>query len=335
MAHDPRPATLFQLRIGTGPPVVVLHGGPGASHDYLRPGFDLLARGRTLIYYDQRGGGQSPVPPGTPVGWKEQVADLEALREAWGLERLVICGYSWGGLLAMLYATEHPDRVERLALVSPAPAWKAAREEFEATFAARNLDPALQAERAELRHSGLRERDPVAYQRRLFELSVVPYFVDPALVHRLTAFRIVGRTQQEVWASLGNYDLREQLAQLRMPSLVLHGREDVIPVWAAEEAARLLRAEWHELSPCGHCPHVEQPAAFSEALDHFLRALTINEARLGYLSLVSRPTPYDLVFAPLADERFPAIRDALELRGSDPRDRDAFLMEKPSRHPDS
>ena len=64
---------------------------------------------------------------GRRSGWQEQVADLEALRETWGLERLTICGYSWGGLLAMLYATEHPDRVARLALVSPAPAWRAAR----------------------------------------------------------------------------------------------------------------------------------------------------------------------------------------------------------------
>jgi len=250
--------------------VVVLHGGPGASHDYLRPGFDRLANGRTLVYYDQRGGGQSPVPPGTPVGWQEQVADLEALRESWGLEQLTICGYSWGGLLAMLYATEHADRVARLALVSPAPAWRAARLEFEATFSARNMSPALQAERAALRDSGLRERDPEAYQRRLFELSVVPYFVDPSLVRQLTSFRVIARTQQEVWSSLGDYDLRPRLAQLDMPSLVLHGQEDVIPAWAAEEAATLLGAEWHLLSPCGHCPHVEQPEAFVRAVDGFL-----------------------------------------------------------------
>ncbi len=265
-----RNVSLFERRVGDGPPVVVLHGGPGASHDYLRPGFDALAIGRTLVYYDQRGGGQSPVPSGTPVGWREQVADLEALREAWGLERLTICGYSWGGLLAMLYATEHSARVERLALVSPAPAWRAARQEFEATFSARNMSPALLAERAALRDSGLRERDPEAYQRRLFELSVVPYFVDPSLVKKLTAFRVVARTQQEVWSSLGDYDLRPLLAQLQVPSLVLHGKEDVIPAWAAEEAARLLRAEWHLLSPCGHCPHVEQPEPFREALDRFL-----------------------------------------------------------------
>jgi proline iminopeptidase len=265
-----RGVELYERRVGDGPAVVVLHGGPGAHHDYLRPGFDRLASGRELVYYDQRGGGRSPVARDVPVGWREHVADLEALRAAWGLERLVLCGYSWGGLLAMLYATEHPDRVGKLALVSPAPAWREARAAFEATFAQRNLDPALQAERARLRESGLRERDPDAFQRRLFELSVVPYFHDPSLVTRLTPFRVTGRTQQEVWASLGDYDLRPALARLDVPALVLHGREDVIPCEAAEEAARLLRAEWHLLSPCGHCPHVEQPDRFAEALLSFL-----------------------------------------------------------------
>src|SRR6267142_3176139 len=94
---------LYTRRVGTGPPVVVLHGGPGAHHDYLLPGFDALAEGRELIYYDQRGGGRSPVPRDVPVGWREQVADLEALRQYWELERLTLTGYSWGGLLALLY----------------------------------------------------------------------------------------------------------------------------------------------------------------------------------------------------------------------------------------
>lgn len=272
MIRHVRGVALFERRVGSGPPVVVLHGGPGASHDYLRPGFDLLADGLTLVYYDQRGGGQSPVERSVPVGWQEQVADLDALRETWGLERMRVCGYSFGGLLAMLYATAHPDRVERLALVSPAPAWRAARAEFEATFAQRNLAPDLMAERAALRASGLRESDPAAYQQRLFELSVVPYFVNRDLVSRLTPFRVIARTQQEVWDSLGEYDLRPALARLDCPALVLHGREDVIPWQAAEEAARLLRAEWHLLSPCGHCPHVEQPQAFAQAVGTFLRA---------------------------------------------------------------
>src|SRR4029079_15648146 len=125
---------LYQTTVGVGPEVVVLHGGPGADSAYLRPGFDALARGRTLVYYDQRGGGKSPVPRDVPVGWREQVADLEALRVGWEQEHLAIAGYSWGGLLALLYAIEHPRRVSHLALISPAPCWRSAREEFDRRF---------------------------------------------------------------------------------------------------------------------------------------------------------------------------------------------------------
>jgi len=205
-----------------------------------------------------------------PVGWREQVADLDALREAWGLDRLVMVGYSWGGLLAQLYATEHPERVERLALVSPAPSWRAARDEFERCFAERNLAPALEAERRALRESSLRERDPEAYERRLFELAVVPYFYDPARARELTPFRVVGRTQQEVWRSLGDYDLRPSLQRLRLPAFVLHGEDDPIPIDASRETARLLGAEFHALDRCGHCPHVERLEDFRRLVDAFL-----------------------------------------------------------------
>ena len=96
-----RGVEIFVRRIGEGRPVVVLHGGPGADHEYLRPGFDALAQARELIYYDQRGGGLSPVSRDVPVGWTEQVADLEELRRFWALDRMTLAGYSWGGLLAL------------------------------------------------------------------------------------------------------------------------------------------------------------------------------------------------------------------------------------------
>ena len=268
--RDARGVSLFERRVGQGPPAVVLHGGPGADHGYLLPGFDTLSIGRELVYYDQRGGGRSPVARDVPVGWREHVADLDALRDIWGLARLVLLGYSWGGLLAQLYAGEHPDRVERLALVSPAPSWRAAREEFERRFAERNLAPALERERRSLRESGLRERDPPAYDRRLFELAVVPYFYDPAKARELTPFRVVGRTQQEVWRSLGDYDLRPALGRLRVPALVLHGEDDPIPIEAACETAGLLGAEFHALDRCGHCPHVERLDQFRRLVDAFL-----------------------------------------------------------------
>ncbi len=268
--REVRGVKLFERRVGQGPAAVILHGGPGAHHDYLLPGFDALAAPRELIYYDQRGGGQSPVARDTPVGWKEQVADLEELRRQWRLERLVLAGYSWGGLLALLYAVEHPERVDRLALISPAPAWREARQEFERRFQQRNLHPELQGQRATLRESGLRERDPEAYARRAFELSVAPYFFNPEQARDLTPFRVTGRTQQEVWQSLADYDLRPSLSLLSTSALVLQGTDDVIPEESARTIARFLKADLHLLPNCGHVPYVEALDDFVRLLDGFL-----------------------------------------------------------------
>jgi len=267
-----RGVNIYERRIGNGPPAIVLHGGPGAHHDYLLPNFDALSRGRELIYYDQRGGGRSAVSRETPVGWREHVADLDQLRGQWGLEQLTLVGYSWGGLLALLYALEHPDRVGRLALVSPAPAWREARQEFERRFQERNLAPALQQQRAELRASGLRERDPAEYAQRVFELSVAPYFFDPTRAHDLTPFRVTGRTQQEVWSSLNEYDLRPRLADLKLPAILLQGEADVIPLEASRVVADLLEADFQLLPRCGHVPYIEAYERFVSLLDSFLPA---------------------------------------------------------------
>src|SRR5213596_3029419 len=142
---------LYTRRAGEGPPVVVLHGGPGAHHDYLLPQYDHLTEGgRALLYYDQRGGGRSPVARETLVGWHEHVADLEALRRHLGTDRLALLGYSWGALLAVLYALERPTQVERLALVCPAPARAQWRREFERRFTSRMAEPWIGRARREL-----------------------------------------------------------------------------------------------------------------------------------------------------------------------------------------
>jgi proline iminopeptidase len=266
---------LYTRHVGDGPPVVVLHGGPGAHHDYLLPQYDRLARGRALLYYDQRGGGRSPVPRDTPVGWREHVADLEALRAAWdgGLPHLTLLGYSWGGLLAVLYALEHPDRVARLALVAAAPLTAAGRDEFERRFAARMAEPWLARARAELAASGLSRSDPEKYRRTAFALSVAGYFRDPRQATLLTPFRVTARTQQAVWDSLGGYDLRERVRQTfsdgAPPSLVLHGSYDPMPLETARETAALLHTAVTELAT-GHAPHVEATEDFVQALDGFL-----------------------------------------------------------------
>jgi proline iminopeptidase len=265
---------LFTRRVGSGPLVVVVHGGPGASHDYLLPQYDLLAIRRSLLYYDQRGGGQSPVPRDTPVGWREHVADLDELREQLGVDRLTLCGYSWGGLLAVLYFLEHPQQVERLALVSPASITAEYRRQFEAEFARRMAAPEIKRERDALRASGLRERDSAAYQRRAFELSVAGYFRDFHDARNLTAFRVTARTQEAVWNSLDDYDLRPQLNETasrfpRPAALIVHGTFDPLPIAGSRELATLLQARLTEL-PVGHCPHVEATNEFVRTLDDFL-----------------------------------------------------------------
>jgi len=265
---------LYTRRVGDGPPVVVLHGGPGAHHDYLLPQYDQLARGRALLYYDQRGGGRSPVPRETPVGWREHVADLEALRDRWGLDHLTLLGYSWGGLLAVLYALEHPDRLARLALVSAAPLTATWREEFERRFAARMAAPWVTRARAELAASGLARNDPERYRRIAFALSVAGYFRDPARAREMTPFRVTERTRQAVWESLGQYDLRNRIRETfpnstAPRSLLLHGISDPMPLESARETAALLHTGVIELAS-GHAPHVEATEQFVRALDGFL-----------------------------------------------------------------
>src|SRR5688572_6226071 len=101
--------------------LVVVHGGPGNSLESVRPDFEPLAKGRRVIYYDQRGQGRSElIKDGKKLGYKQHVADLEAVREHFKLGKMSLIGNSWGGLLISLYAVVHPDRIERMILDSPA-----------------------------------------------------------------------------------------------------------------------------------------------------------------------------------------------------------------------
>jgi proline iminopeptidase len=255
--------------------ILVLHGGPGAHHDYMLPQMLELADRYELFFYDQRGGGRSRTDDPTPITFRSHVNDLRRVVEEFHLEPLTILGYSWGGLLAMLYALDaardpayrHP---RRLILVSPAPVSRTLRDRFEAELAERQRSPAVQALRAELQASGLRERDPDGYRQRLFELSVAGYFADPTRARDLTPFRVTGKVQQSVWESLGFFDLVPDLDTVRCPGLVVHGRQDPIPLESAALAAEQLGVPFVVLEECGHVPYVEQPEALFAAIRGFL-----------------------------------------------------------------
>jgi proline iminopeptidase len=256
--------------------LLVLHGGPGASHDYLLPQLLDLSKGHELIFYDQRGGGRSRTEDREPITWRTHVDDLEAVVAEFGLEPVSIVGYSWGGLLALLATIDRAERKAappaRLVLIDPAPLTRQYRERFEMEFARRQNGSVVQAMRTELAASGLRESDPDAYKHRAFELSVAGYFADPRAARELTPFRVMGRVQQSVWESLGDFDVIGRLPSVRVPALFLHGRQDPIPLESSERGAAAMGAPLIVIEDSGHVPYVEQPAALFAATTEFLSA---------------------------------------------------------------
>jgi proline iminopeptidase len=257
------------------PKLLVLHGGPGADHRYLLPQMLHLGEKHDLLFYDQRGGGRSRADARIPITWQTNVEDLGAVVEEFGLDPLSIVGYSWGAMLGLLYAIEqrvnpHLPAPERMALISPGPLTREYRRQFEAEFARRQQSPEVQRMRDELAASGLREKDPEAYRQRAFELGVAGYFSDPRRAADLTPFRVVGRVQESVWESLGDFDLISDLKGFKIPSVIVSGRDDPIPLASSSEAASALGTNLVVLDECGHVPYVEQPQGLFRALDPFL-----------------------------------------------------------------
>lgn len=262
--------------------VLMLHGGPGAHHDYLLPQMLRVAEldgGRELLFYDQRGGGRSRTDAREPITWRTQVDDVAAVLREFSLEQPTIIGYSWGGLLAMLYAAESAKsaglpRPRGLVLIDPAPISRKHRAAFEAEFARRQAGADVVRLRGELAASGLRERDAEGYRQRNFELGVAGYFAHPEAAKDLTPFRVNARVQQSVWDSLGDFNLASDgtLPSIRLPTMILHGRQDPIPLASSEEAARTMDAELVVIEDCGHVPYVEQPDSLFSAIARFLRS---------------------------------------------------------------
>lgn len=107
--------------LGSGPPLVLLHGGPGLDHTEFRPWLDPLATHFTLVFVDERGTGRSArVDPSTATT-ENMVADIEALRQHLGYEQIALLGFSFGGFLALAYAAQYQQHLSHLLLVSTAP----------------------------------------------------------------------------------------------------------------------------------------------------------------------------------------------------------------------
>jgi pimeloyl-ACP methyl ester carboxylesterase len=228
--------------------VLVLHGGPGESHDPLRPHLDRLAApSRRLVYYDQRA---------APAGFREHVADVEEVRRRVGAERVALLGFSWGALLALLYALERRERVSALVLLSPTlPGASAPPEAGER--------PGMDALRR-----ALAARDQAAAR---FALRVAPSLYDPLRALELRPAAIAPGAAEAVRASLAGLDLAPRLPSLRaIPTLVVRGADDPAPAAPARAIADALGAELLLIPRCGHAPFLEGGEPFFRACAAFL-----------------------------------------------------------------
>ena len=263
------------------PRILVVHGGPGAHHDYLLPQFLRLAENHRLVFYDQRGGGRSREAGPGDVTWQQNVQDMSHVIRELHLEPLTIIGYSWGALLALLYTIEcHRHRAlpepRRLVLVDPAPLSRPYRQAFEDEFARRQRSEAIRELREDLADSGLRDSDPDTWRQRQFEIGVAAYFAQPTAARDLTPFRVTAKVQQSVWQSLGDFDVIADLSAIHVPAFFVHGRHDPIPIDSTERAAGAMRARLLVLEASGHVPYVEQPDALFSAIEQYLAETTLN-----------------------------------------------------------
>src|SRR5262249_25711864 len=163
---------LYCREVGRGNPIIVLHGGPDFDHSYLVPEMDRLSDSFRLIYYDQRGRGESAggVKP-EDVTLASDIADLEKVRQYFQLSSVALLGHSWGTVLALEYALRHPQRVSHLLLMNPAPASSEDSKQFRTERRAK-LGADLDQLRAVADSTPYKEGDPdavAAYYRLLFK----------------------------------------------------------------------------------------------------------------------------------------------------------------------
>ncbi|HET8798532.1 MAG TPA: alpha/beta hydrolase [Thermoanaerobaculia bacterium] len=263
---------------GRGAPVVMLAGGPGFSPGYLEPVARTLRKEVRSVLFHQRGTGLSTMETITAETHKLQtlVADLESLRTELKAEKLTLLGHSFGGILAMMYAAEHPDRVAALVLVDSGGPTLASMPKFVANFNARLTaednakvkewsDPAKMAENR---------------KRAILEITrarTPAYFADRAKAKRLMdALTEESFNDAVLWAvtpqMMAGLDLREALKGVKAPVLVLHGKQD--PLETAEEVhAAFDGAKLVVIDGAGHFPWEEQPEKFFAPLTEFLRIL--------------------------------------------------------------
>lgn len=269
MSNDNR-ETLFNLTniniqglhistIGEGEAIVFLHGGPGSEHRFFLPHVLPLSRKFKLVFYDQRGCGKSKPSPDNQYSMKDEVNTLESLRKELELEKINLFGESWGSMLALLYATTYPQRVNKILLTAAlgvtAEGIKTFGRELEKRLSENDKSELFKLE--EGIKSGESSIDEV--------LSILDkyYIYNQDSLRKKAKTTINPTVNNQIGEDiLRNYDLTSKLdTLLDIPIVVVQGSDDIItPILIKELLVDYIpSSKLIEVGKCGHWTVVEKP----------------------------------------------------------------------------
>jgi L-proline amide hydrolase len=263
-------------------PVVLAHGGPGASHDYIEPIAELARSGRACILYDQVGCGRSQHLPDAPADlWTVELfkRELVELTRSLGIEgRYHLLGQSWGGMLAMEHALDHPPGLLSISVCdSPAsiPLWVEEANRLREQLPADVQATLLQHEQAGTTDDpAYEEAVEVFYRRHLcrvewpdcLQRSFANIEADPTVYHTMN-----GPSEFHCIGSLRTWDITDRLHEIDVPTLLVSGAYDeATPRIVGAIHERIPGSEWVLLEHSSHTPHIEEPEAFLAAVEEFL-----------------------------------------------------------------
>jgi proline-specific peptidase len=262
-------------------PLLLLHGGPGACHDYLWSLAEMAKTGRRVIFYDQIGCGFSHINESRPELWTVDLfcEEIEAVRSALGLERIHLLGQSWGGMLAMEYLIRQPKGIASATIASSPSSMVQWVEE--ANRLRRELPGDINA--ILLKHEAAGTTLSPEYQAAMVEFynrhvcRVVP---NPDYVQRTFAkllehpevyYTMNGPSEFHVVGTLKNWDVRGQLSKIKVPTLVTSGRYDeATPLIARTVHEGIRGSEWVLFENSAHMAHAEESEAYLRVLERFI-----------------------------------------------------------------